>query len=74
MGSGESKTETKTVEASGQVNNSMVLQTSQDNYGVAYLVLLSILCAIKILEFLSFLYIKYNATLKKKYTRNDTAA
>lgn len=74
MGSGESKTETKSVEASGQVNNSMVLNNTQDNYGVAYLVLLSILCGIKILEFLSFLYIKYNSLLKKKYTRGDAAA
>lgn len=74
MGSGESKTETKSVEASGQVNNSMVLNTSRDDYGLEYLVLLSILCVVKILELLSFLYIKYNALLKKKYTRGDAAA
>lgn len=74
MGSGESKTETKNVEASGLVNNSMVLNTSEEKYGVAYLVLLSILCGIKTLEFLIFLYIKYNATMKKKYTRGDPAA
>lgn len=74
MGSGESKTETKSVEASGQVNNSMVLNNTQESYGVAYLVLLSILCGIKIIEFLIFLYVKYNSALKKKYTRGDSAA
>lgn len=69
MGSSQSQHETKTIEASGQVNNNVVIQETEDVYSMEIVVLLSLLCALKILEIAMFLYNKYRQQMKKKYSQ-----
>lgn len=69
MGSGQSQQETKTIESSGQVNNNVVIQETEDVYSMELVILLSLLCALKILEIGIFLYNKYKQQMKKKYSQ-----
>lgn len=68
MGSGPSQQQTKTIESTGHVNNNFVVQETEDVYSMEIVILLSLLCLLKTLEFISFLYIKYKQSLKKKYS------
>lgn len=67
MGSSQSQQETKTIESTGHVNNNAVIQETEDVYSMEIVILLSILCALKILEIGIFLYSKYKQQMKKKY-------
>lgn len=69
MGSSQSQQETKTIESSGQVNNNVVIQETEDVYSMELVILLSLLCALKILEMGIFLYNKYKQQMKRKYTQ-----
>lgn len=69
MGSSHSQVEKKTIESTGQVNNNVVIQETEDVYSMEIVILLSLLCALKILEISIFLYNKYKQQMKKKYTQ-----
>lgn len=68
MGSSESKEEKKTVDATGQVNNSIVLEEGIDIKNVEIVILLYVICIIKILELVIYIYRWHNSKIKKKYS------
>lgn len=75
-GSESSHAETKSVEATGQVNNNVVvefgaLRDTVGDYGIGILILLSLLCVLKALEFASYVYMNHIKKMKKKYGTND---
>lgn len=74
MGNNESKTENKAVDTNGNVNNNIVVKIEDEvnTYGSEIILLLAIIGAIKILEFVYFLYREHNRKLKRKYGNNKT--
>lgn len=71
MGGTKSKTVNKDVDSNGAINNNIVLKnTDVMNVSVEseIVILLSIICGIKILEVLLFLYYKHRRGLKKTYS------
>lgn len=72
MGSSESKNTDvhKTVETQGQVNNNVVIDHAVDVTSDEIIILLAIICAIKIIEFIYFLYSRHSKSIKKKYQQN----
>lgn len=69
MGAKESKVEEhKTVDATGTVNNNVVLQPGTvDVYSQELVILGSIICLIKLIEVVSFLYYKHKKSIKRQY-------
>lgn len=53
----------------GQVNNNILSQGSGARYNTEMLILTSIICAIKIFEFVMFLYKKHAQNIKGKHER-----
>ena len=74
MGTTESKDETKTVDSNGNVNNNVVIQEQNSSNSFEMKILLYIVCIIKIIELLIFIYKFHRKNLKRKYTnpnKND---
>ena len=74
MGTTESKDETKTVDSNGNVNNNVVIQEQNSSNSFEMKILLYIVCIIKIIELLVFIYKFHRKNLKRKYTnpnKND---
>ncbi len=69
MGKTESKHESKAVDTNGAVNNNLVIQGEMpiQVHNMEILILLYIMCALKVLEFLYFVYTKHSRKLKKRY-------
>lgn len=67
MGSSESKSEEKTVDATGNVNNNVVIGGRVDIYSLDIIILLGIICILKIIEFVYFIYNKHYKKMKKRF-------
>lgn len=70
MGGGESKTEEhKTIDTDGTVNNNLVFNQEKpvDIHNKEIIILLSIICAIKLIQLGVYLYVNHRRSLKKKY-------
>lgn len=69
---GSSEEESKVVDTNGAINNNVVLQEGQPLNVFSYelIILLSIICLIRIIEFGYFVYRMNARRLKKKYTKN----
>ncbi len=75
MGSQKSK-EVKAVDATGNVNNNFVIDESVPVENFELKILIYIICIVKILQFLFFVYKFQSKRLKRKYiraSRNDVA-
>lgn len=70
MGITESKEETKAVDSNGNVNNNIVIQDPVPVHNKDIIVVLYLICAIKIVELIIFLYKFHSNRLKKKYMKN----
>lgn len=70
MGNWGSATEHKNVESDGQVNNNVILEGPGAAYDTEMLVLTAIICAIKIFEFVVFMYKNHAKFIKERYERN----
>lgn len=69
MGSTESKQEEhKTIDATGNVNNNVVIGGQVDVFSLEIVVLLGIICVIKLIEIVYFLYSKCYQRMKKRVT------
>lgn len=71
MGGSSSTEEQKEVDATGTINNNIILKNT-DNMNVestqfGTFILIAIICGIKILELLLFIYFKHRRGLKKSY-------
>lgn len=66
MGTSESKHEEKTVDATGNVNNNVVIGGPVDVYSLDIVILLGIICFLKITEFIYFIYTKHYRNMKKR--------
>lgn len=72
MGGSSSTEEQKEVDATGTINNNIVLKNT-DTMNVVEstqfntLILVAVICGIKILELLLFIYFKHRRGLKKSY-------
>lgn len=83
MGGKESKNENvenKTNDNTGTVNNNIIIKNHQELiknhenlYGLMLtgVILLSIMCGIKIIEFCLYIYCKHNRVLKKSWNKNQ---
>lgn len=69
MGNWFSTSERKQIEADGQVNNNVILEGNGAKYDVEMLVLTSIICGIKIFEFVIFVYKYHTRSIKEKHAR-----
>lgn len=71
---GKTQSTQKTVESSGEVNNNVVINEPfhQSSEYMQLLVVSWIICGIKIIEFLLFIYNRHQKQLKKKYTTNSS--
>lgn len=68
MGGSESK-ETKAIDSNGQVNNNVVIgkiSGEVDVYSIEIVVMLGIICAIKLLEFIYFVYQRHYQKIKRR--------
>lgn len=77
MGGSSSTEEQKEVDATGTINNNIVLKNT-DTWNASSnqfetFILIAIICGIKILELLLFIYFKHRRGLKKSYisSKND---
>ncbi len=68
MGSEESK-EQKTVDATGNVNNNVVIQESVPVHNFELKILIYVICVVKIVQFLFFIYKFQSKRLKRRYNR-----
>lgn len=66
MGNTDSKEETKAVDSNGNVNNNVVIQEPNSKNSDIKIVLY-IICGIKIIELLIFIYKFHRKNLKRKY-------
>lgn len=66
MGASESKKEHKTVDTTGNVNNNLVIGGQVDVFSIEIIVLLGIICIIKTIELIYFLYSKNYHRMKKR--------
>lgn len=73
MGSSESKEEHKTVDTTGNVNNNLVIGGEVDVFSIEIVILLGIICAIKIIEFVYFLYNQKYKKIKKRIAERPHA-
>lgn len=70
MGGSHSTEEVKAVDSSGAVNNNIVFTDPIRISNKEIVLLLSIICVIKIVELLFFVYREHKKNLKKKYSAN----
>lgn len=68
--SGSSHDEHKTVDSSGAVNNNLVFEEPVPTHSTTMIVLVSVICAIKILELCIYIYKEHRKNLKKRYNTN----
>lgn len=74
MGGTQSHEDKKTIDAAGEVVNNVVVQTPVEVLNTDRIViLLMILCALKILSLIIFIYGGLTRKLKKKYMNNQVA-
>lgn len=66
MGASESKEEHKTVDTTGNVNNNVVIGGQVDVFSIEVVVLLGIICIIKMIELIYFVYSKIYHRMKKR--------
>lgn len=71
---GKTQSTQKTVESSGEVNNNVVINEPEfQSSQLSQLLIISwIICAIKIMEFLLFVYKRHQKQIKKKYANNPS--
>lgn len=67
MGLFTSKSEKKTVDSTGTVNNNVVIGGEVDVFSVEIVVLLGIICIIKMIEFIYFIYNRHYRRMKKHF-------
>lgn len=74
MGTGGSKavTEKKAIDASGAVNNNIVIEDPVHIRSPMIMVLLWIICVIKLIELALFVYREHKKAIKKKYANNPS--
>lgn len=68
---GSSTKEAKAVESTGHVNNNLVIgkvSGEVDVYSIEIVILLGIICAIKIIEFIYFVYRRHYQNVKRHVT------
>lgn len=73
MGGSKSK-ETKSIDSNGQVNNNVVIgkvDGEVDITSAEIMILLGIICLIKIMEFIYFIYRRHYQNVKKRVGLND---
>lgn len=73
MGGTESKDETKSVDSNGYVNNNVVIQDPISSNSGEIKILLYVICIIKIIELLIFIYKFHRKNLKRKYTNPNSS-
>lgn len=68
-------TTSKEVDSTGPVNNNIILDTTStiNMHSFEMVIMLAIICAIKILEVVLFIYFKHRRGLKKSFERRDMA-
>lgn len=66
MGHSESKEEKKTIDSTGSVNNNVVVNGEVDVNSMEVIILLGVICAIKIFEFIYFLYRRHYRNIKRR--------
>lgn len=71
---GKTQSSQKTVDSQGEVNNNVVINdTASSPPELSQLLVISwIICAIKLMEFLLFIYNRHQKQLKKKYSNNPS--
>ncbi len=72
MGNWFSASETKTIESDGQVNNNVILEGSTGRFDMEMFVLTAIICAIKIFEFIYFVYKRHRKYIVENHSRKIT--
>lgn len=70
---GSSSTEKKAVDTTGGVNNNIVVNGEVDVSSDEVVILLGIICAIKIMEFVYFIYRRHYQTIKKRSSPTQPA-
>lgn len=65
-------TTSKEVDSTGPVNNNIILDTTStiNTHSFEIVIMLAIVCAIKILELILFIYFKHRRGLKKSFERD----
>lgn len=61
----------KEVDATGQVNNNVIIDETVNVHNQQFLIILWIICIIKIVEFFSTLLRYYGKNIKRKYTNQS---
>lgn len=59
--------ETKTIESDGEVNNNVVIQGGNMDYGFEIMVITAVICALKIFELVIYCYKKHTKFVRQKY-------
>lgn len=73
MGNWFSSSENKNFESDGQVNNNVIVEeTSGGKFDAEILILTAIICALKIFEFIVFVYKRHTRFIKERHERNLT--
>lgn len=68
---GDSNEETKEIDATGNVNNNLIIDQSVPIHNEHLTVLLYIITTIKVIEFFYILFKAYNKRQKKKYVQRS---
>lgn len=69
MGNWFSASEHKNIESDGQVNNNVILEGPGAKFEMEMLILTAIICAIKLFEFVIFVYKNHARYIKEKHER-----
>lgn len=68
---GTSSSEKKTVDSTGTINNNVVVNGEVDVTSLEIVILLGIICAIKIMEFIYFIYKRHYQNVKKRVSTQN---
>lgn len=68
MGLFSSDENTKAIDQTSTVNNNVSVNGEVDVYSIEIVVLLGIICALKIIEFIYFIYQRHYRNVKKRWT------
>lgn len=71
---GSTSSEKKTVDSTGAVNNNVVVNGEVDVSSFEIIILLGIICAIKIMEFIYFIYRRHYQNVKKRHSPPQNVA
>lgn len=69
MGNWFSSNPNKNIASEGQVNNNVIMENGLVSYDLEMLVLTSIICGIKIFEFVIFVYKHHSKYIKENHAR-----